>query len=136
MQFPCMGTTTLLKGVGTTDLSLEEGSHFLKSDKSANKGFLLKITSCDAEGSTLFHHPAIQSILHSLNSVFAKPTSLPPPRAQDHWITLHTNQPVNVRAYRYPYFQKTEIEKLVQEMLLSGVIRPSQSPFSAPCAFS
>jgi len=35
-----------------------------------------------------------------------------------------------VRAYRYPYFQKSEIEKLIQEMLLSGIT--SQSPFSAP----
>jgi hypothetical protein len=34
--------------------------------------------------------------------------------------------------YRYPYFQKEEIEKIVAELLLSGVIRPSQSLFSFP----
>jgi hypothetical protein len=37
-----------------------------------------------------------------------------------------------MRPYRYPYFQKEEIEKIVAELLLSGVIRPSQSPFSSP----
>jgi hypothetical protein len=36
------------------------------------------------------------------------------------------------RPYRHPYFQKTEIEKIVRELLQSGVIRPSQSPFSSP----
>jgi hypothetical protein len=40
-------------------------------------------------------------------------------------------QPVSVRPYRYPYFQKEEIERIVQELLDSGVIRPSHSPFSS-----
>jgi hypothetical protein len=37
-----------------------------------------------------------------------------------------------VRPYRCPYFQKEEIEIIVAELLLLGVIRPSQSPFSSP----
>jgi hypothetical protein len=39
---------------------------------------------------------------------------------------------VCVRPYRYLYFQKTEIEKIVRDLLQSGVIRLSQSPFSSP----
>lgn len=39
--------------------------------------------------------------------------------------------PVNVRHYRYAYHQK-EMEKLMDEMLTSGVIRPSTSPYSSP----
>ena len=38
--------------------------------------------------------------------------------------------PICQRPYRYPYFQKTEIEKIVIDLLEVGSIRPSQSPFS------
>jgi len=35
-----------------------------------------------------------------------------------------------IRPYRYPYYQKIEIEKII-EMLSSKIIRPSTSPFSS-----
>jgi len=58
---------------------------------------------------------------------------LPPPRDQDHVITLlpHT-APIKVHPYRYPHSQKAEIEKLVAAMLAWGVIQLSTSPFSSP----
>lgn len=37
-----------------------------------------------------------------------------------------------LRPYRYPQLQKNEIEKQVAEMLSTGVIRPSNSPYSSP----
>jgi hypothetical protein len=40
-------------------------------------------------------------------------------------------QPVNVRPYKYPYYQKTEIERMVNELLHAGFIRPNHSPFSS-----
>ena len=39
--------------------------------------------------------------------------------------------PVHERLYRYPYFQKSEIDKIVNELLELGSIQPSQSPFSS-----
>jgi hypothetical protein len=68
-----------------------------------------------------------------LRIFFAELIGLPPNCSHDHSITLKSDaQPVCMRPYRYPYFQKEEIEKIVAELLLSGVIRPSQSPFSSP----
>ena len=75
----------------------------------------------------------ILSVLRSHEAVFHAPTSMPPARPFDHRIHLLPNsKPVNVHPYRYPYFQKNEIERQVKEMLASGVIQPSQSPFSSP----
>ena len=39
--------------------------------------------------------------------------------------------PVHERPYRYPYIQKSEIDKIVNELLELGSIQPSQSPFSS-----
>ena len=72
-------------------------------------------------------------LLHNYSLVFATPTSLPPPRFQDHSIPLiEGSQPVKVKPYRYPHSQKEEIEKLMQGMLDEGIIQPSKSPFSSP----
>ena len=77
--------------------------------------------------------PAINKLLLRYHSIFHTPSELPPPRHHDHHINLlPVTNPVNVRPYRYPNFQKTEIEKQVSELLNFGLIRPSQSPFSSP----
>ena len=71
-------------------------------------------------------------IIDKYAKVFEKPTGLPLVRDQDHRIPLLPGaQPINVKPYRYPYYQKTEIERLVKEMLQDGVIQPSCSPFSS-----
>ncbi|XP_061359504.1 uncharacterized protein LOC133303598 [Gastrolobium bilobum] len=83
---------------------------------------------------TLPHHPitAIHKLLNIYKDVFTIPHTLPPNRPYNHHINLLPNtKPVQVRPYRYPHFQKSEIEKLCQEMLSAGIIRPSQSPFSS-----
>lgn len=47
-------------------------------------------------------------------------------------FTYYPSEPINIRPYRYPYFQKQEIEVQVESMLQTGIIRPSTSPFSSP----
>ena len=75
----------------------------------------------------------MQTLLEEYSDVFATPTSLPPARKIDHKIPLKDGtEAINVRPYRYAYFQKTEIESQVQDMLNAGLIRPSTSPFSSP----
>lgn len=75
----------------------------------------------------------IQGLLDNFSEVFTTPIGLPPRRACDHKIPLIAGaQPVNIRPYRYSPELKTEIEKQIAEMLQSGVIKPSTSPFASP----
>ena len=77
--------------------------------------------------------PQIVSILERFPAIFAEPSTLPPSRNIQHHIHLlpHT-VPINVRPYRYPHFQKSEIERQISAMLTTGIIQPSHSPFSSP----
>jgi predicted aspartyl protease len=75
----------------------------------------------------------IQPLLDQYSTIFTTPTTLPPVRFTDHRIPLlEGSNPVNIRPYRYPHFQKQEIETQIQEMLDNGTIQPSSSPFSSP----
>eukprot|EP00253_Pinus_taeda_P028949 PITA_28949 len=57
----------------------------------------------------------------------------PPIHNEDHVIHLIPGSvPPNIRPYRYPYSQKSEIERMVVEMLKASIIQPSQSSFSSP----
>ncbi|KAL4362235.1 hypothetical protein GQ457_04G035160 [Hibiscus cannabinus] len=75
----------------------------------------------------------IEELLQEFRDVFATPTGLPPIRDTDHALHLEPGaKPVNVKPYRYPYFQKREIEKQVEQMLSTQVIQRSSSPYSSP----
>ena len=75
----------------------------------------------------------LETLLELYADVFQKPSGFPPSRIQDHAIHLNFGaQPVNIKPYRYPYFQKQLIEQMVSEMLKEGVIWSSTSPFSSP----
>jgi hypothetical protein len=77
--------------------------------------------------------PQIEALLEQFDSLFRVPTTLPPNRPIDHKINLNnTANPINVRPYRYPHFQKNEIELQIKEMLAQGLIQPSSSVFSSP----
>jgi len=75
----------------------------------------------------------VQQLLDTYQDVFQTPDALPPARPFDHKIQLLPgSQPVNIRPYRYSPVQKDEIEKQLKEMLSSGIIRPSTSPYASP----
>ncbi|GJS86697.1 ty3-gypsy retrotransposon protein [Tanacetum coccineum] len=75
----------------------------------------------------------LAAVLSKFSSVFELPIGLPPSRSHDHSIVLKEGvNAIKVRPYRYPVSQKTEIEKMVNDMLKEGLIQPSNSPFSAP----
>jgi hypothetical protein len=131
MHFSLNSCPITLTGLSPSELTVEDASRVLRS-ATASKGFFLQICSPD-EGLT-FHCPPgpIFDLLQQFIHIFEEPRGLPPPIPHDHQIIMSTDQPVSVRPYRYPYFQKSEIEKIVQDLLQSGVIQSNQSPFSSP----
>ncbi|KAJ1700090.1 hypothetical protein LUZ63_008602 [Rhynchospora breviuscula] len=77
--------------------------------------------------------PELKVVVQKYIQVFEEPNSLPPTRLLDHSIPLKPGaQPINLRPYRFSHFQKLEIEKIIEELLHSGYIRPSSSPFASP----
>lgn len=49
-----------------------------------------------------------------------------------HHINTTDNIPIYSKTYRYPYVHKEEVKRQIQDMLENGIIRPSNSPYSAP----
>eukprot|EP00253_Pinus_taeda_P006672 PITA_06672 len=75
----------------------------------------------------------LREVLDNHSKVFETPKGLPPMHDHDHAIHLIPGSvPPNIRPYRYPYAQKSEIERMVAEMLEAVIIQPSQSSFSTP----
>ncbi|GER57098.1 polyprotein [Striga asiatica] len=75
----------------------------------------------------------VQDLLDQFGEVMTEPNGLPPWRTFDHHIPLKDEtQAVHVHPYRYAHFKKTEIERQVREMLETGLIGHSTSPFSSP----
>lgn len=77
-------------------------------------------------------HEDIVTLLREFKGAFENPKGLPPPRAHYHKIVLNEGtQPISTRPYRYPYYQKAKIEKIVIDLLKTRVIRPSINHFSS-----
>lgn len=73
----------------------------------------------------------LQGVLSTFEEVFGIPNELPPLMEHDHQIPLIPGtKPPSIRPYHYGPLQKSEIEKVVQELLDGGLIKPSHIPFS------
>ncbi|XP_041009343.1 uncharacterized protein LOC121253391 [Juglans microcarpa x Juglans regia] len=130
MQFNYHQSAVLLKGL-TSQTWIEEGP-IHKCNSLEKKGVMLQFIESLPNTTPSPIPPNIQHQLNQYPDIFATPKGLPPTRSHDHTITLQPGtNPISVRLYQYPYFQKDEIEKIVKELLESGVIRLSQSPYSS-----
>jgi hypothetical protein len=72
----------------------------------------------------------LQALLSKHQMVFSTPQGPPPScGVHDHSIPLVPGSlRPNIHPYRHPFAQKNEIEKMVQELLTTGIIHPSTSP--------
>lgn len=147
MEFEHNGMRVRLHGIPTAckgtispaslrrDALAQSGSHYFHLSVSLNSTMEPSPESTNTMDASA--PPDLVGRLHQLlrdySDIFSVPAGLPPVRSFDHRIPLQPNtSPVNVKPYRYPHFQKTEIERLVGDMLQDGIIRPSNSPYSSP----
>jgi len=138
MKFMHQGRTIGFKGEDTSTLqpfSVNQVRCLVRT-AGASACFLLSVTPLEPPSATTSpstYPPKIHSLLNKFASLFQSPQALPPSHPTDHHIHLAPNsEPVNVCPYRYPHYQKAEIESQVSSMLQKGIIRPSTSPFSSP----
>ena len=132
MEFLHLGKRVFLKGLQPASLINSDASMFFNGSR--RKGLVLQITTAAPMSFDQPHFPPMLiDLMNEFSKVFAVPTGLSPIRDHEHSINLKEGTlPMCERPYRYPHFQKSEIEKIVNELLEVGSIQPSQSPFSSP----
>jgi len=97
-------------------------------------GAVLQLCSVEnqQQSANATHAPEVQQLLTDFSDLFDPPTKLPPSRSCDHSIPLIPGAaPVYSRPYRFSPAIKDEVENQVKEMLASGIIQKSTSPFSS-----
>jgi hypothetical protein len=98
--------------------------------KKSHSGIIYQLHSIQVVESPSVH-PNLQSVI-SQNHFILKTPLFPSHINHDHSITLiPISLPPNVHPYPHHFSQKNEIEKIVQELLEVGVIRPSTNPYSS-----
>ncbi|KAL2235351.1 UNVERIFIED_CONTAM: Transposon Ty3-G Gag-Pol polyprotein [Sesamum indicum] len=136
------GKVTLSQDSNKVVLKALSGKTGSKAVTTHSLSKLVRGRSPEAQGELLLSHSTsteaagnarVQEVLQEFEDIFKEPHSLPPEREIEHRIELLPKAiPRRQHPYRYAYGQKTEIEKIVKEMLNSGIIRPSQSYFASP----
>jgi hypothetical protein len=134
MKFSLEGKEIELRGITGKPGKVISSNGMKKLLKKGHQGIIAQLCSLDVQTSKPSIPQDLQRIIDKHSKVFEDiPKGLPPTRNHDHEIRLIPGSvPPNIRPYRYPYAQKSEIERMVEEMLEAGIIRPSQSSYSAP----
>ena len=133
INFFAEGKEVKLRGIAGKPRNIISSNGMTKLLKKEQRGVIAQLCSLDVSTSKSSISLDLQKVLENHSKVFETPKGLPPIRDHDHAIHLIPGSvPPNTRPYRYPYVQKSEIERMVAEMLEAGIIQPSQSSFSAP----
>jgi hypothetical protein len=129
MKFSLKGKEIELKGITGKPSTVVISNGMTKLLKKRNQCVIVKLCSLDVRTSKPSISLDIQGIIDNNSKVFEDiPRGLTPTHDHDHPIHLILGSvPPNIRPYRYPYAQKSEIECMVEEMLEDGIIRHIQS---------
>ena len=134
MRFTLDGKYFELKGITGKPSKVISCHSMTKLLKKGHQGVITQLCSLDVQTYKSSISPDLQKVMDKHSKVFEDVSKdLPPPRDHDHANPLVSGSVApNIRPYRYPYGQKSEIERMVDEMLEAGIISPSQSSYSTP----
>ncbi|GJT82886.1 transposon ty3-G gag-pol polyprotein [Tanacetum coccineum] len=132
MSFKLGGVSHTFQGIrqdgGVEALTNKEFSCF------QGTGYLFQMSLCVTSSQSSAYPPKLVHLLTKFQQVFEQPNNLPPKRSHHHGIPLQPNtQTSECWTLSLPLLPKErEIEKMVKELLQSGLMTPSNSPFSSP----
>ena len=96
-----------------------------------HRSIISQLCSLQVQTSKSYISPYLQILLDNHSKVSETPKGIPPICDHDHAIHLiQVIVPPIIKAYRYPYAQKSEIERMVAEMIEADIIKPIQTSFS------
>jgi hypothetical protein len=127
MKFSLEGKEIELRGITGKPDKVINSNCMTKLLKKGHQGVIAQLCSLDVQTSKPSIPQDLQRNIDKHSEIFEDILKgIPPTRNHDHEILLiHGSVPANIRQYRYPYAQKSEIEDMVEEMLEVGIIRPS-----------
>lgn len=131
-----------LKGDPTLACLEVSRKRLARSWQNTDEGYVVELRAMTAQGPERIEglgirsrelSSTVQRLLGEYQDVFHPIDLLPPQREIDHRIPIKDGEPpVNVCPYRYAHAQKTEIEKMIGDMIQNGLTQPSVSPYSSP----
>lgn len=125
-----------LQGINCPPPQIVSSNRMEKMIKKGAQAYFLHCYSMDgtADDNNNGYPKELEELQRKYSTIFQEPPrGLPPPCSRDHITELILGAaPIRRKSYRQSHQHKTEIERLVQELLDCGVITRSKSPFSAP----
>ena len=122
-----------LQGVQPNDIEVVSAKVLERTLYQSAKGWVLYICHKAETQPTPECSLQLQALCEEYAMIFEEVIGLPPKRSHDHQISVVPGtEPINLRPYRHPWEQKNIIEKMVDEMLETGIIRNSRSHYASP----
>jgi hypothetical protein len=133
MKFSLEGKEIELRDITRKPSKVIRSNGMTKLLKKGNQGVVAQLCSLYFQTYKPSISLYLQGIIDKHSKVFEDiPKGIQPTQNHDHDIHLIPGIfPPNIRPYRYCYAYKSEIEHMVEEILESDIIRPSQSFYSA-----
>lgn len=144
MQFRYLSKRVVLHGIKDASVKEVKAAKMKLSNDNANISMICVQRKDEEEevpqlytlstGNERHSCPGLEELLQRYEDLFEEPKDPPPNReGHDHRIPLlEGSNPVNKRPYRYALYQKTEIDKMVQNLLDAGTIQSSSSLYASP----